>query len=100
MERTIKPQDLKATLDDVTLIDVRRKSDLDNDTVSCPAQLGMTRSRSRLGPRNCPRIKKSFFIACAAARSAMVCWIICAAKASARASSKAASSRGEKRAVR
>ena len=36
MERTIKPQDLKATLDDVTLIDVRRKSDLDNDTSKLP----------------------------------------------------------------
>ena len=36
MERTIKPQDLKATLDAVTLIDVRRKSDLDNDTSKLP----------------------------------------------------------------
>ncbi len=35
MERTIKAQDLKSTIGDVTLIDVRRKSDLDAD----PAKL-------------------------------------------------------------
>jgi len=31
MERTIKAQDLKSTIGGVTLIDVRRKSDLDAD---------------------------------------------------------------------
>ena len=36
MERTIKPQVLKANLDAVTLIDVRRKSDLDSDTSKLP----------------------------------------------------------------
>ena len=36
MERTIKPQVLKANLDAVTLIDVRRKSDLDMDPSKLP----------------------------------------------------------------
>ena len=36
MERTIKAQDLKSTIANVTLIDVRRKSDLDADTSKLP----------------------------------------------------------------
>ncbi len=32
MERSIKPQDLKANFKDITLIDVRRKTDLETDT--------------------------------------------------------------------
>ena len=36
MERTIKPQDLKTNLEAETLIDVRRKSDLDSDTSKLP----------------------------------------------------------------
>lgn len=36
MERTIKAQDLKANLNDVTLIDVRRKADLESDTSRLP----------------------------------------------------------------
>lgn len=37
MERTIKAQDLKANLNGVTLIDVRRKADLENDTTQLPS---------------------------------------------------------------
>lgn len=36
MDRSIKPQDLKAKLDVVTLIDVRRKADLDADSAKLP----------------------------------------------------------------
>ena len=36
MERTIKAQDLKSAIGNVTLIDVRRKSDLDADTSKLP----------------------------------------------------------------
>ena len=36
MERTIKAQDLKSTIANVTLIDVRRKSDIDADTSKLP----------------------------------------------------------------
>jgi len=36
MERTIKPQDLKANLNNVMLIDVRRKADLETDTSKLP----------------------------------------------------------------
>ena len=36
MERTIKAQDLKSTIANVTLIDVRRKSDLDSDPSKLP----------------------------------------------------------------
>ncbi len=36
MERSIKSQDLKSNLNSVTLIDVRRKSDLDADTSKLP----------------------------------------------------------------
>lgn len=36
MERTIKAQDLKSNLNSVTLIDVRRKADLDSDTSKLP----------------------------------------------------------------
>ena len=36
MERSIKAQDLKANLDQVTVIDVRRKADLDADHVKLP----------------------------------------------------------------
>ena len=36
MERTIKAQDLKSNLSSVTLIDVRRKADLDSDTSKLP----------------------------------------------------------------
>ena len=36
MERTIKAQDLKSAIGNITLIDVRRKSDLDADTSKLP----------------------------------------------------------------
>jgi rhodanese-related sulfurtransferase len=36
MERSIKAQDLKANLNAVTVIDVRRKADLDADTSKLP----------------------------------------------------------------
>ena len=36
MERTIKTQDLKSTIGSVTLIDVRRKADLDSDPSKLP----------------------------------------------------------------
>ena len=36
MERTIKAQDLKSTIGSVTLIDVRRKADLDSDPSKLP----------------------------------------------------------------
>ena len=36
MERSIKPQDLQFNLKNVTIIDVRRKSDLDSDTSKLP----------------------------------------------------------------
>lgn len=36
MERTIKAQDLKANLNAVTVIDVRRKADLDADSAKLP----------------------------------------------------------------
>lgn len=36
MERTIKAQDLKANLTSITLIDVRRKADLDTDSSKLP----------------------------------------------------------------
>ena len=36
MERSIKPQDLKSNLSSVTLIDVRRKADLETDTSKLP----------------------------------------------------------------
>ena len=36
MERSIKPQDLKLSLNSVTLIDVRRKADLDADAAKLP----------------------------------------------------------------
>lgn len=36
MERTIQPQDLKSTINNVMLIDVRRKADLDADTSKLP----------------------------------------------------------------
>ncbi|MBI5752111.1 MAG: sulfurtransferase [Hydrogenophilales bacterium] len=36
MERSIKAQDLKSNLNGVTLIDVRRKADLDADTSKLP----------------------------------------------------------------
>ena len=36
MERTIKAQDLKSNLNSVTLIDVRRKADLETDTTKLP----------------------------------------------------------------
>ena len=36
MERSIKPQDLKVQLSTVTLIDVRRKADLDADASRLP----------------------------------------------------------------
>ena len=36
MERTIKAQDLKSTIANVTLIDVRRKADLDSDPSKLP----------------------------------------------------------------
>lgn len=36
MERSIKPQDLQSNLSNVTLIDVRRKADLETDTSKLP----------------------------------------------------------------
>lgn len=36
MERSIKAQDLKSNLNNVTLIDVRRKADLETDTTQLP----------------------------------------------------------------
>jgi rhodanese-related sulfurtransferase len=36
MERTIKAQDLQANLNNVTVIDVRRKADLDADSAKLP----------------------------------------------------------------
>lgn len=36
MERSIKPQELKANFKEVTLIDVRRKTDLETDTTKLP----------------------------------------------------------------
>ena len=39
MERTIKAQDLKPAIGNVTLIDVRRKSDLDADTSKLPGAI-------------------------------------------------------------
>ena len=36
MERSIKPQDMKSNLNNVTIIDIRRKSDLDADPSTLP----------------------------------------------------------------
>ena len=69
MERTIKPQDLKSNLNRVTIIDMRRKADIDADTSKLPGTTWHDPEQIEIWSAQLPKDKKrSCFIACAAAR--------------------------------
>lgn len=59
MERTITPRDLKSSLEEVSLIDIRRKADKDADDVRLPGAVWLDPEQISIWSTSLPKDKET-----------------------------------------